>query len=238
MTEESIRSCTCSRCHYIWYLRSPQIPRVCPKCKSPYWSSDSEFKQDFEKDKMEAKKIEEILSNEMDEIRKNPLHWEKIIKVGFERMFKTSEFPIQNIERVLNGGFSVNEWFVEVSKNSSALIDDVVTKCLNIKSKKTAGDTDRNVEKIKEILEWNKVLGKMNDETIKILSFLWFADNLSSEIKYDEEENSIHKSALSILEKYIEIRESEMIQNVENMIDSFDNEKKSAVGWHEVIRLP
>ena len=28
----------CLRCKHIWYPRSPESPRVCPKCKSPYWN--------------------------------------------------------------------------------------------------------------------------------------------------------------------------------------------------------
>lgn len=28
---------TCQRCGHTWNLRKPELPRVCPKCKSPYW---------------------------------------------------------------------------------------------------------------------------------------------------------------------------------------------------------
>lgn len=27
----------CERCGHDWYQRSENKPRICPKCKSPYW---------------------------------------------------------------------------------------------------------------------------------------------------------------------------------------------------------
>lgn len=27
----------CLRCQHQWIRKTPQKPRVCPKCKSPYW---------------------------------------------------------------------------------------------------------------------------------------------------------------------------------------------------------
>lgn len=32
-----VRTLACTRCHHQWYPRSPDLPRVCPTCKSPYW---------------------------------------------------------------------------------------------------------------------------------------------------------------------------------------------------------
>jgi len=28
----------CLRCSWEWYPKSENIPKVCPKCKSPYWN--------------------------------------------------------------------------------------------------------------------------------------------------------------------------------------------------------
>ena len=28
---------TCLRCGHVWIPRKPVTPRICPKCKSPYW---------------------------------------------------------------------------------------------------------------------------------------------------------------------------------------------------------
>ena len=30
--------CKCGRCGHKWITRSKKEPKVCPKCKSPYWN--------------------------------------------------------------------------------------------------------------------------------------------------------------------------------------------------------
>ena len=35
--EIKVLKCTCERCRHEWITRSIDKPRVCPKCKSPYW---------------------------------------------------------------------------------------------------------------------------------------------------------------------------------------------------------
>ena len=33
-----ISTLKCKRCPHVWVLRRAKLPKVCPKCKSPYWS--------------------------------------------------------------------------------------------------------------------------------------------------------------------------------------------------------
>jgi len=35
----TILRCTCERCEHEWITRSKETPKVCPKCKSPYWNN-------------------------------------------------------------------------------------------------------------------------------------------------------------------------------------------------------
>jgi len=35
--EITVKKCKCERCKHEWITRSKEIPKVCPKCKSPYW---------------------------------------------------------------------------------------------------------------------------------------------------------------------------------------------------------
>ena len=35
----------CKRCGHNWFLKKPEEPIVCPKCKSPYWNKDKKTKQ-------------------------------------------------------------------------------------------------------------------------------------------------------------------------------------------------
>lgn len=37
MPEVTLRGYECSRCKHQWVPRDSEKPRVCPKCKSPYW---------------------------------------------------------------------------------------------------------------------------------------------------------------------------------------------------------
>jgi len=37
MPEVTLRGYECSRCNHQWVPRDSEKPRVCPKCKSPYW---------------------------------------------------------------------------------------------------------------------------------------------------------------------------------------------------------
>ena len=30
----------CNRCNHKWNPRTPKEPKVCPKCKSPYWNKE------------------------------------------------------------------------------------------------------------------------------------------------------------------------------------------------------
>ncbi len=35
----TILKCKCERCKHEWITRSKETPKVCPKCKSPYWDT-------------------------------------------------------------------------------------------------------------------------------------------------------------------------------------------------------
>ena len=37
MGEINIKAYQCERCGHMWVPRREEKPRVCPKCKSPYW---------------------------------------------------------------------------------------------------------------------------------------------------------------------------------------------------------
>jgi predicted Zn-ribbon and HTH transcriptional regulator len=40
----------CKRCGHKWYPRTPLKPKVCPKCKSPYWDRERKEKNEISKD--------------------------------------------------------------------------------------------------------------------------------------------------------------------------------------------
>lgn len=38
MTKTSLVRLACLRCAHSWWPRNLKPPKVCPKCKSPYWA--------------------------------------------------------------------------------------------------------------------------------------------------------------------------------------------------------
>ena len=36
--EITVKNCICERCMHEWVTRGKDMPKVCPKCKSPYWN--------------------------------------------------------------------------------------------------------------------------------------------------------------------------------------------------------
>jgi predicted Zn-ribbon and HTH transcriptional regulator len=39
MGEVTLRGFKCERCGHIWAPREEEQPKVCPRCKSPYWNT-------------------------------------------------------------------------------------------------------------------------------------------------------------------------------------------------------
>jgi len=37
-TPAAIMRAVCNRCGYDWYPKTPDAPKRCPKCESPYWN--------------------------------------------------------------------------------------------------------------------------------------------------------------------------------------------------------
>ena len=37
MGEITLKGFICERCNHKWVPREDEMPKVCPKCKSPYW---------------------------------------------------------------------------------------------------------------------------------------------------------------------------------------------------------
>jgi len=38
--ENTLTILSCTRCGHTWHPRTPQLPKVCPLCKSPYWDKE------------------------------------------------------------------------------------------------------------------------------------------------------------------------------------------------------
>ena len=66
MPEINIPYLKCNRCGHTWIPRSPNLPRVCARCNSPYWNKDRKLRGN----KMVGpkKKVKKITPEEAEEI--------------------------------------------------------------------------------------------------------------------------------------------------------------------------
>ncbi len=237
MTQDiKIPVCKCERCGYTWYLRYPQKPRVCPKCKSPYWDSSSEYKKEIEIDNKKAQEIINTLSNELQKERNNPAVWAEILKNGWQRMLETSELPIKNIDRLFGEGFSINDWFLSVNKIANGLSKSIVLH-LNL-AKYPDAPEEQIVEKAKKLLDWKGVLDNINEETAKVIGLLWFAEKLSTQITYPDTEVKIQEKVWELLENIIGKKKDQLIDEAQATIDLLENTNTGITSWPDVIRFP
>jgi predicted Zn-ribbon and HTH transcriptional regulator len=47
MGEVTLKGYKCERCGHVWLPKEQEAPRVCPKCKSPYWDRPRRTQLDF-----------------------------------------------------------------------------------------------------------------------------------------------------------------------------------------------
>jgi hypothetical protein len=232
-----IPTCKCERCGYSWYLRYPKKPRVCPRCKSPYWEASSEFVNDLKIDSEKAEKVIDEIAKQIEENSKSLAAWASVIQVGWQRMLETSELPIARVDRIFAYGFSIPEWFMNTYKISEGLARSVANH-FAATDKATVIDTEDIIERAEQVLDWQKIVSTLDQETVKVLAVVWFADNLSTEMLLPKTEIDIQRNVWQLLEKGFCKERTDLINHVEEVINTIDSENKDATSWAEVIRFP
>jgi rubrerythrin len=48
MGEVTLKGYKCERCSHVWLPKEEEAPRVCPKCKSPYWDRPRKKQQEMD----------------------------------------------------------------------------------------------------------------------------------------------------------------------------------------------
>jgi len=151
-------------------------------------------------------------------------------------MLETSELPIMNVDKILAGGFSVHDWFMNGSKISQGLTESVVEHFAIMPDSSSIIKEDI-VERAKVLLGWERILEMLDEDTVKVLGLLWFADKLSAEITYPETEVMVQESVWDILEKKLGKKKNELISHVEHVMGVIDETNKGVTSWAEVIRF-
>jgi hypothetical protein len=184
---------------------------------------------------------------------------------GFIYMLNVSEFPVFSQRLFRNGFSSFDEWYINVSNVTHLLALLAARKVWGIKNVKKALEPLRHfslstvemeeqdkkvgVERVKRVLKWDKVLEIINQNTCKVMGFLWYVEYLilSEGIHYPESMMLVQERAWKMLEEKMrksiwELRK-EVIENVNQIeretLDRDPSGKPFAIAsWHEILRLP
>jgi hypothetical protein len=227
--------CKCQRCGNTWYLRSPQKPRVCPSCKSPYWEGYSEFVNELNIDSEKAQLVMDRLEKEIGANEKQN-NWALIVREGWQRMFETSELPIARVDKVFAGGFSIHDWFMNTRKISLGLANNIAESFVSV-GKSEVSAIDSVVQRAEEVLEWKSVVMLLDVDTVKVLAIVWFADKHAAQVLYPETELLIQEKIWQILEKSLGKKKTELVNHVEEVIEKIDSANKGVTSWAEIIRF-
>ena len=178
-----------------------------------------------------------------------------VIFLGWKRMLATSGFPVL-IDRVLQEGFTIDEWVPVAIMSSDALSlmvvkkwwnEDEIMKGLNKLSAAKEVKSIDSVEKVINILKWNQAVTLLDKNLTLTLGILWFADSEIVNLLYPESLVYIQMELWKILEKIIG-EKSETIRNnfinvvkaIENVTSESDKLGRSCpiAQWTFIIRMP
>lgn len=178
-----------------------------------------------------------------------------VIFLGWKRMLATSGFPVL-IDRVLQEGFTIDEWVPVAIMSSDALSlmvvkkwwnEDEIMKGLNKLSAAREVKSIDSVEKVINILKWNQAVTLLDKNLTLTLGILWFADSEIVNLLYPESLVYIQMELWKILEKIIG-EKSETIRNnfinvvkaIENVTSESDKLGRSCpiAQWTFIIRMP
>jgi len=151
-------------------------------------------------------------------------------------MLETSELPIASVDKIFAGGFSVHDWFMNARKISEGLAQSVAEHFAT--TQKTTSAADNSViQRAEAVLEWKKIIDELDQETVRVLALVWFADKLAAEVMYPETEVLVQENIWQLLEKNLGKRKAELISHVEEVIENVDSANRGVTSWAEVIRF-
>ena len=154
----------CFRCYHDWKRRRPQLPKVCPKCKSPYWSKPRK-----RVDKGFILKMTETVINVHDAIIRLSGGTQGIRDQGgvYNSVYKLLNHQNKNKNKPISiGAFALNEfskrhYFTDGNKRTAYVIAKIFMLINNCHLKSEYSNT---VSFILKIADYN---GKLSFEEIK-----------------------------------------------------------------------
>jgi hypothetical protein len=186
-----------------------------------------------------------------------------VISVGLERMLQSSEFPIAP-ERALQQGIEPDEWQTKISIAIPELTlsivnrfwkietwDDVIRQLTHWKMPvpEIKSDNSDQFEKVRGVLEWEKVVTAVDGYSARALGLIWYADDLlrMNQIQAPEGIILVQKKIWSIVEAELGRTREEIKRDIEKMLEKVDlttreNDReyqtRPIASWVDIIRLP
>jgi hypothetical protein len=194
--------------------------------------------------------------NEIIQTINNPVFQPAATFLGWKRMLYTSSFPVV-IDRILQEGFSADEWVPLARKASGALSLSVVKRWWNendvlfglnkLSCIEKGVLVNFNVDKVARILKWDIVTSLLNKNVVITLGLLWFADSKIKDILYAESMVYIQRHVWGVLEQIIGEVSGTIRTEIFDTVKAVENitSEKDKVGriypiacWNFIIRLP
>lgn len=181
-----------------------------------------------------------------------------IVFVGWKKMLENSNFPVV-VDRVVKEGISTDEWYTQIHSAAKDLSLFLMNKWCNTldfeNSMQRLGIsmveqiTQANIEKIKRILSWNKVVTVMDWEVAFALGVVWYVDTLrlTNDFQYSEGIMYVQRKTWMLLAKNLKTEVNiirEKVRNIVEKIEATTSEKDrleqvyKIANWNNIIRLP
>ncbi len=205
---------------------------------------------------IKVNKAQETLNQIVEIVQQSPSTWTYIVALGWWRMLESSGMPAL-IDDVLNEGFSPEDWTIKAVRSSSELalgvsqklgeindFNDAINFLRQIKipidgiTLPSPVDQD-DVRRVKKILKWVDIEKELTKLVIKTLGFSWFSflvlDSANLFPSSNESIIKLYKVIWDAIEKLLGKSQSELLNELENMINIFDSNQ---ITWaSDIIRI-
>lgn len=205
---------------------------------------------------IKVNKAQETLNQIIEIVQQSPSTWTYIVALGWWRMLESSGMPAL-IDDVLNEGFSPEDWTIKAVRSSSELalgvsqklgeindFNDAINFLRQIKipiddiTLPSPVDQD-DVQRVKKILKWVDIEKELTKLVIKTLGFSWFSflvlDSANLFPPSNESIIKLYKVIWDAIEKLLGKSQSELLNELENMINIFDSNQ---ITWaSDIIRI-
>jgi len=178
---------------------------------------------------------------------------------GFAYMLEASVFPVFSHRLFREGFSSVDEWYTSVSNSTYFLtllaarkiwvVENVMKELeplhhLSLPTFKIKEVEQKDIDRVRKVLKWDKVLEIIDANTCKVMGFLWYVDRLMilQGIRYPQSIMLVQEKAWKMLEektgKSIRELRNAVMEDIDQVEKGTMDQGYAIAAWHEILRLP